>query len=197
MCIFGGPSPISFLRWHSGDRLCAIRATRKVQNSRLGIFIFGDRRLRVAALLSLAWIGIALAPYSFLTYSTQIPSRQTYLAGAGLALLFGLAVAQWVTLQPRRGLVAAVMALMLLHNIGYLWTKKRGQFLQRAAPTEELIALARRTTGPIWVRCFPLPRIVAEEAIHLAAGRAPSTLLWSESEAAQSPGAEVFCYSAR
>ena len=34
-------------------------------------------------------------------------------------------------------------------------------------------------------------------AIHLAAGRSPSTLLWSDSAAAQTPAAEVFCYSGR
>ena len=39
--------------------------------------------------VALVWMGLALVPYSFLTYSTQIPSRQTYLASAGLALLAG------------------------------------------------------------------------------------------------------------
>ena len=48
--------------------------------------------LRGAALAAMVWIGIALAPYSFLTYSTRIPSRQTYLASAGLAMLVGLAM---------------------------------------------------------------------------------------------------------
>ena len=70
-------------------------------------------------------------------------------------------------------------ALMLLHNTVYLWTKKRAQFVERAAPTDRLIDFARRTPGAIWVQCFPLPPIVAEEAVRLAAGRSPSALVWS------------------
>ena len=116
------------------------------------------RELRRGVLLALAWIGIALVPYSFLTYSTQIPSRQVYLASAGLALLVGLALARY---QGHR-IAAVVFALMLLHNTVYLWTKKRAQFVERAAPTEQLIRFARRTPGAIWVQCFPLAAITAE-----------------------------------
>jgi hypothetical protein len=159
------------------------------------IFLARDRALRSAAIVALAWIGIGLAPYSFLTYSTQIPSRQTYLASAGLAMLVGLAMAhlsaRWAV---RRGVVAAVAALVLLHNVGYLWIKKRSQFLERAAPTEQLIGLARRTPGPIWIRCFPRNHYIVEEAVHLGAGYAPSNLVWSEEEAARRHATAVFCY---
>jgi len=155
-----------------------------------------DRELRRRAAVALAWIGIGLAPYSFLTYSTQIPSRQTYLASAGLALLFGLAMAHWWTrAATRRRVAIAVAAAVLLHNVGYLWTKKRSQFLERAAPTEQLIAIARRTPGPIWVRCFPRNRFIAEEAVHLGAGHDPSDLIWDEAEAARRR-ATAFCYQA-
>ncbi len=161
------------------------------------LLLWRDRRLQRAALYALAWIGIALVPYSFLTYSTQIPSRQTYLASAGLAFLFGLALAQvsgrWAA---RPGMIAALVAVMLAHNLVYLWTKKRAQFQERAAPTEQLLALARRTAGPIWVRCFPWPGMVADDAVRLALGRDPSTLIWSAAEAAQRPPAAVFCYRA-
>jgi hypothetical protein len=147
--------------------------------------------------LALAWMGLALVPYSFLTYSTQIPSRQTYLASAGLALLAGLALTRlsaWRPSGPR--LVAAAAAVALLANAGYLWTRKRAQFLERAEPTEQLIALARRTTGPIWVRCFPRNRYIAQTAVQLSAGRPPSILVWSEAEAARL-GATEFCYRER
>jgi hypothetical protein len=153
-----------------------------------------DRVLRGSAMVALAWIGIALVPYSFLTYSTQIPSRQTYLASVGLAMLFGLAMAHW---QARRGLVAAVAVVVLLHNVGYLWTKKRSQFLERAAPTEQLIEVARRTPGPIWVRCFPRNRFIAEEAVHLGAGHASSDLVWDEAEATRRAATVVFCYQGK
>ena len=156
------------------------------------LVVFGDARVRRGVLIALAWIGIALVPYSFLTYSTQIPSRQVYLASAGLALLVGLALARY---QGQR-IAAVVFALMLLHNTVYLWTKKRAQFVERAAPTEQLIHFVRGTPGAIWVRCFPLAAITAEQAVRLATGRSPSDLVWSAG-AAREREAAAFCYSAR
>ena len=152
------------------------------------------RAAKRAAVTALAWMAIALLPYSFLTYSTRIPSRQTYLASAGLALLFGLAAATWLEVWPhRRRLAAAVFALMLVHNTVYLWTKKRAQFQERAAPTDQLIALARRSSAPIFVQCFPLPSMVADEAVRLAANRSPQTLLWTSAAAQAHPDAVTFC----
>jgi len=145
------------------------------------------RKQRVSVLPPLVWIGVSLVPYSFLTYSTEIPSRQVYLASVGLALLFGLAIAQ----MPRRSWIAAVIALMLIHNVAYLWTKKRGQFLERAAPTEQLIELARRTDGLIRVRCFPRSMSIAEEAVRLAIAP-PEKVLWSETS--EHPPVDEFCY---
>jgi multisubunit Na+/H+ antiporter MnhB subunit len=156
----------------------------------LALFLSGDRRFRRGALAALAWIGIALVPYSFLTYSTAIPSRLIYLASAGLALLVGLALAKY----EGRPIAAALFALMLLHNTVYLWTKKRAQFVERAAPTDQLIRFARRTPGAIWIQCFPLPAIVAEEALRLATGRSPSDLVWSPG-AARERSAAAFCYA--
>src|ERR1035438_10410480 len=79
-----------WLTWpHSFARLLWIWGWPAV----LVLFVSGDRRFRRGTLAALAWMGIALVPYSFLTYSTQIPSRQVYLASAGLALLVGLALA--------------------------------------------------------------------------------------------------------
>ena len=158
----------------------------------LALFLSGDRRFRRGAVVALAWIGIALVPYSFLTYSTAIPSRLIYLASAGLALLVGLALAEY---QGRR-IAAAVFALMLLHNTVYLWTKKRAQFVERAAPTDQLIRFARHTPGAIWVECFPLPPIDAEEAVRLATGRSPSDLVWSAA-AARERSAATFCYDGK
>jgi hypothetical protein len=157
-----------------------------------------DRRLRASALIALAWIGIALAPYSFLTYSTQIPSRQTYLASAGLAVLFGLAIARLYEegAAPRK-FAAALLVVALVHNVGYLWTKKRAQFIQRAEPTEQLIRLAREKGGPIWVRCFPRPLLIAQEALHLGAGLPQDDIILNEADAAIRKPAAVFCYQRR
>jgi hypothetical protein len=159
-----------------------------------------DRDLKKSALLTLVWIGIAFAPYSFLAhpYSTQIASRQTYLASAGLALLFGLAFAfvSRNTNRPRL-VVPAILSVMLIYNVGWIWTKKRAQFLERAAPTEELIALARRSNGPIWMRCFPRQEVIADEAVRLGAGRPANTLVWTEAEATRRGATAVFCHPDR
>ena len=156
-----------------------------------------DRDSKRSAVLALLWIGIGLAPYSFLgfPYSTQIASRQTYLASAGLALLFGLAVAHLAAHAPKpRLVVAAVVGLMLINNVGWIWTRKRAQFLARAEPTEQLIRLAKQTSGPIWMRCFPRQQIVAEDAVRLGAGKPISTLLWNEPDAALRRQVAEFCY---
>ncbi len=155
------------------------------------IVIAGDSRTRRAAGRALAWIGIAFVPYCFLTYSTAIPSRQTYLASAGLAWLVGLALAHCVD----KRIAAAVLAVMVVHNTAYLWTKKREQFLERSAPTTRLIEAARATPAAIWVQCFPLPPIDAEEAVRLAAGRTAADLVW-DAETARTRGAARFCYGA-
>jgi hypothetical protein len=158
----------------------------------LAVILVWAPKVRRAAWMALAWIGIALVPYSFLIYSTHIPSRQTYLASAGLALLFGLAAASAREVWPqRRRALATVLTVVLAHNVVYLWTKKQAQFEERAAPTDELIALARRTRAPIYVECFPLPSLVAEEAVRLGADRQPETLVWNPARAAD---AVRFCW---
>jgi hypothetical protein len=155
-----------------------------------------DSELWKQALVAMAWMGIGLAPYSFLTYSAQIPSRQTYVASAGLAFLFGLGMTRLRAIPGAARRLAAVAAVaMVVSNAGYLWTKKRAQFLERAEPTEQLIRLARQTAGPIWVRCFPRNRYIAEEAVHVGAGRSPGMLVWSQAEAIERGAAAAFCYA--
>jgi len=112
-----------------------------------------------------------------------------------LAVLFGLAVARLFeegVLARRIAITLAVVAL--LHNVGYLWTKKRAQFIQRAQPTEQLIRVAREKGGPVWVRCFPRPLLIAQEALHLGAGLPPEDIILSEANAAVRKPAVVFCY---
>ena len=88
-----------------------------------------------------------------------------------------------------------VLIAIVFENGAVLWTKKRAQFLERAAPTSQLITAARGTPGPIWVQCFPLPPIDAEEAIRLATGRQPDDLVW-DARTAMARGASPFCYHA-
>jgi hypothetical protein len=144
---------------------------------------------RRAAILAAVWTGLALVPYSFITYMHRLPSRHTYLASAGLALLVG---AGFVALRDRVGLrwALAAASLAIAVNVGILWTKKRQQFLERAAPTERLIVLARQVNGPIYMRCFPDPGMIADSAVRM---RAPaSTLIWDPAHAAEAKA--EFCY---
>ncbi len=145
--------------------------------------------------IALAWIAIGLFPYSFLTYSREIPSRQLYLASAGLAWLFGLAMEKTVkAAKGREWIVALVAAAVLVHNVGYIWVKKQRQFRERAQATEELIQVARQTPGTIWVQCFPQPDSIAEAAMYVALDRIPANLVFTAQDAARAKAAAVFCY---
>jgi len=159
---------------------------------------WGWNRYRTIVLAGLAWAAVALLPYCFLMYSIRIPSRQTYLASAGVALVVG---AGWSAASERfaahgRALTTAVCVLALAHNLGYLWIKKRRQFLERAQPTEELIAFARRSSGPIYIACFPRTHIIAEDTVRLALGEG-ATVIWDEEEARARGVKAGFCFRER
>ena len=161
----------------------------------VALVLWRPPRFKIVLAIGLAWSALALVPYSFLLYATRVPSRQTYLASAGLALIVGYALA---TLAQRYwakkpAIVAAVAAVIVIHNVGYLWTKKRAQFLERAAPTDQLIAFARTAKGPIYVRCFPRPPLVGDWAVRLTIGR--EDLIWDASRS--SSASSTFCYSAK
>jgi hypothetical protein len=160
------------------------------------VAVWGWKRHRRAVILGLVWAGVTLLPYCFLLYWKRVPSRQFYLPSLGVAWIVAAAI---LTLRERfpgarRGLTAAVVAVMLLTNIGTLWTRKRRQFLERAQPTEQLIALARRSTGPIYVRCFPRDRVIAEQAVRVGASRPETDLIWDEAEARARGATATFCY---
>jgi hypothetical protein len=161
------------------------------------VFLLRMKQHRQLLAMSAVWIAIALAPYSFLTYMHRIPSRQTYLASVGLAWI--VAAGFWA-LRPRLrhrrpAALAAVIVLVFAANIGYLWTKKRDQFLRRAAPTEALIAIARKTDRPIYMRCYPGPGLIYEGALRVRTGKPETMLLW-EKPANGTPAVD-FCWARR
>ncbi len=165
----------------------------------IAIFIWKPRGYWRILTFGFLWMGLGLIPYSFLTYSIHIPSRQLYLPSVGLAFIVGFAA---LTLyrrywSARRAVVIAICALIIGQNAIYLWTKKRTQFLQRAAPTEQLIALARTTPGPIYIQCFPRPPLLAESALQLMTGRPATDLVWTAKEAASRHATATFCYKDR
>jgi len=175
--------PVSYLRllWPWG--LLALAA----------IWLLRDRRWRGLIPVAAAWIGLALAPYSFLTYMHRVPSRQVYLASLGAAWI---AAAGFEAVRARRRSVAtALAAIVLCVNIGYIWTKKRAQFRERAAPTEAVVALARKTPGAIYMRCYPDARIVAEAAVRMRTGKPARMLIWPP--APRDANAADFCWSGR
>ncbi len=148
------------------------------------ILIAARRKWEPAAKLGLQWMAVALVPYIFLTYMHRVPSRQTYVASAGLALVAGAAFA---LLRPR--LMPFVAAVVIIVNVGYLWTRKRAQFLERAAPTQALIETARKASGPVYVRCSPLAPVTIEAAARLGAGK---KVVWQPE-----PGATEWCWQKR
>ena len=156
------------------------------------LLVLRATQYRRAAVTAAAWIGLALVPYSFITYMHRLRSRHSHLASVGLALLVG---AGFVALRDRVGLrwALAAASLVIAVNVGILWTKKRQQFLERAAPTERLIALARKVNGPIYMRCFPDPGMIADSAVRMCAPSA--TLIWDPARASQAKA--EFCYQRR
>ncbi len=129
------------------------------------------RERRLMALLAVAglWISVTLMPYSFLTYMPRIPSRHTYLASVGAALVVAAALhALTARLGPGRRWVTPVLAgCIVVHNWGYLWAVKHPQFTLRAEPTEQLLKHVERSKGPISLDCFPYGIEVADAALRL------------------------------
>lgn len=129
--------------------------------------------------VAFAWAAIGLVPYGFLTYMTRVPSRHTYLASVGLALLVGAA---YVTLREnfvlRRPLaIAGFWFLVVSHNAGFLWIYKLPQYERRAVPTERFIAFARGADRPIHMRCAPYPTVLYRYVANVALNRPLDSVL--------------------
>ncbi|MCC6293643.1 MAG: hypothetical protein IT164_13415 [Bryobacterales bacterium] len=136
------------------------------------------------------WIVLTFLPYVFLTYMPRVPSRHTYWASAGLALVVGAAFVKALPrLTGRRGVLVAVGAAMVLHNCIYLWTKKLGQYEERARSTEELLAYSRRTAGTVRVRCFPYGSDIVFYSLEIMQGRRRE-----EIELNAEAGGEAYCF---
>jgi hypothetical protein len=116
---------------------------------------------------------ISVIPYSFLTYSEQIPSRNSYFPSVGLSGIVGLLFAMmWKYSLPSRRLRKASAAFLLgvlFLNIGYIWTRKEPQYVERSAPTLQLLNVlnsdAGAAVGGICVSQFPLHPWIGEETV--------------------------------
>jgi hypothetical protein len=113
---------------------------------------------RALLFLSAVWMAVALLPYSFLTYMERVPSRHTYLASLGLALIVGAAFrALKQSKRPPVQYAAGLLALAIAsHSVIYLWTKKLDQYVRRAEPTEKFLRFAAEADStPIRIICAP------------------------------------------
>ena len=128
------------------------------------------RRWRQLLALALGWGVITLLPYSFLTYMPRVPSRHTYFASAALGWVVAAGLLT-VMARWRRSAVVALVALLLVHNSAYVWTRKHRQFLERAMPTEQLLSFVRENEGEIYVHCFPYHASLAVIAAEVALKR--------------------------
>lgn len=126
---------------------------------------------------SVVWIICTLLPYSFLLYMNRVPSRHTYFAAAGMALIIGMAFATVRTRWSAQWVAAALVGLVAVHNCGYLWTKKFVQYQERAGATERFLDFARERQGPVHVRCQgPYGLDVYRYAAAVALDRAPDSV---------------------
>ena len=142
-----------------------------------------DRRVIIAASF---WMLAGLVPFSFLTYMLQIPSRQTYLASAGLAWLFG-AASERLFEQRRHTVLTILCVAALTVNLEILWVKKMSQFAERGEPSELLKLAAGKANGSVTIDCVPLPDFVAEAVLSSVGSKA----VFEHPGTQQDPG----CYS--
>lgn len=120
----------------------------------LAAVAIAGRVYSLAIMYSLAWIAASLIPYAFLTYMPFVPSRHTYIASAGVALIVACGYRS-VQAHARPAWMIAMLATVVGAEWGYLWTRKHRQYVERAAPTEAFVAKIRNHTGEVVVHCFP------------------------------------------
>ncbi len=139
----------------------------------LAIALWGRDVRRPLLLFSALWIPITFLPYTFLTYMPRVPSRHTYFASAGLALIVAMGFLAICRRAPssRRWVPAAVALVVILHNGGYIWTSKHAQYAERAASTEALVEFLRTVKDPVYITCFPYGFEVADLTARYRLGR--------------------------
>ena len=139
--------------------------------SLLALLYWRARQFLTLIWVASAWIVVTLLPYSMLTYMSRVPSRHTYFASAGLALIVGAAFLTFrERARTRTWAVGGLACLIIVHHCVYLWTKKQNQYLVRAAPTEVLLQRASHADGAILLGCFPYDRSVAVAAVGVRYG---------------------------
>jgi len=146
--------------------------------------------------LGAAWAVLCLLPYSFLTYMPRVPSRHTYLAAMGLALVVSAAFWRVQERFSKRPWVGwALVSVIFVHNCAYIWIVKQAQFLERAAPTERLVQFAAGVEGPVYIHCFPYGMESAVRAVEMRLGKDAYAMLSERSLSEIQDRSNVFCWT--
>lgn len=125
--------------------------------------IFAQReRLNRRAVDWALLIPLTMLPYIFVRYTTNIPSRQTYLASALFLPLLAAGMLSLKTKAMRVGLVAAFIGF----NIIYMWSVKDAQMEARALPTTALVeTLKEYLPQDVRLRGFEYPVDLIPKAV--------------------------------
>jgi hypothetical protein len=135
-----------------------------------------------------AQMALASLPVSFLTYTNHIPSRNTYDPSVGLAAIIGIFCSriyqELPSMKLRRGALAFVLAVAV-GNGAYVWLKKGPQFVERAAPTSQLIARLNELTpnssvSSVCIENFPLDAWIGSESVRWFTHVSPENLAFSK-----------------
>ncbi len=137
----------------------------------LAVWRWRVARAKLLIAAAFVWMTVALGPNLFLTYMTQVPSRHTYAASCGLALVIALGLLSIRRHFSKRWLMPAAFAVFAFQQAGYIWTKKQRQFEERAAPTVEILRKLKPNDRELRLRCFPYGAEVAEFAAQIEMGR--------------------------
>jgi hypothetical protein len=117
-----------------------------------------NRRAMDWALLIL----LTMLPYIFVRYTTNIPSRQTYLASVFFLPLLAAGMLSMRSKALRVGLVAAFISF----NIVYMWRVKDAQMEARALPTTALLeTLKGYAPQELRIRGFEYPVDLIPKAV--------------------------------
>jgi hypothetical protein len=110
-------------------------------------------------------VPLAMLPYIFVRYTTNIPSRQTYLASALFLPVLAAGILSLKSKEFRVGLVAAFMGF----NLVYMWRVKDSQMEARALPTTALVETLRNySPQDVRIRGFEYPVDLVPKAVAIS-----------------------------
>jgi hypothetical protein len=138
-----------------------------------------------------AFVPLSVLPFSFLTYSNYIPSRNMYFPSIGVSALIGILFA---TVYARSGSAVARRAcvFLLLGSLGWnvynIWRKHAPEYARRAAPTTQLIGALRELETqaqgkelPVFRVCqFPLHPSIGVEVVRFFTSVMPDNVIFSD-----------------